>query len=86
MTVVTPLTKTCTNCGGKGSWWAKDARTGEVIVEDGLRCVYECQRCKGTGREPTGMTLESFLDRGMAAQAAVDEIVERHRSGKGEPS
>lgn len=43
----------CGNCDGRGSWWARDPDTNEILRDtDGLRMVYECGRCKGTGKEP----------------------------------
>lgn len=45
--------KECGNCTGKGNWWARDPDTNEILRDtDGLRMVYECGRCKGSGKEP----------------------------------
>lgn len=43
----------CGNCDGRGTWEAYDPRTKERIYEDAMPVIHECQRCKGTGKEPT---------------------------------
>ena len=76
----TPITKRCTACKGKGFRWVRDPDTKRVMREaDGARCVRACTRCKESGREPTGMTLETFVGKGRAAQKAVDAIIDEHK-------